>query len=133
MLILPASGIQTARTSNTKLVGVRLPGGLQKKKNILAKVMETQEKTIVPQNKYIEAALKHQGSFEVYDPNFMLQTSTPVGTMTVPTRKRSGRKKKLTPEENRALNASIPSGNKYTEAARRLKGSFIVYDPNFML
>ena len=23
-------------------------------------------------NKYVEAALKHQGSFVVYDPNFML-------------------------------------------------------------
>ena len=76
--------------------------------------METQEQTIVPQN-------------------IMLHVSTPVGTMTVPTRKRTSRKRKLTQEENRALNASIPSGNKYTEAARRLKGSFVVYDPNFML
>ena len=25
-----------------------------------------------PGNKYVEAALKHQGSFIVYDPNFML-------------------------------------------------------------
>ena len=25
-----------------------------------------------PRNKYTEAALKHQGSFIVYDPNFML-------------------------------------------------------------
>ncbi|MBR2237213.1 MAG: hypothetical protein IJ887_04965 [Prevotella sp.] len=95
--------------------------------------METKEKTIVPQNKYMEAALKRQGSFEVYDPNFMLQKSTPSGTMTVSTKKRTSKKKKLTPEENRALNASLPAGNKYVEAARRLKGSFIVYDPNFML
>lgn len=28
--------------------------------------------SIVPQNKYVEAALKHQGSFIVYDPKFML-------------------------------------------------------------
>lgn len=27
---------------------------------------------IIPQNKYMEAALKHQGSFIVYDPHFML-------------------------------------------------------------
>jgi hypothetical protein len=43
------------------------------------------------------------------------------------------RRKKLTPEENRALNAAMPAGNKYTEAARKHQGSFIVYDPNFML
>ena len=49
------------------------------------------------------------------------------------TKKVVRRRRKLTPEENRALNASIPSGNKYTEAARMHKGSFIVYDPNFML
>ena len=30
------------------------------------------KKDIVPQNKYMEAFLKHQGSFVVYDPNFML-------------------------------------------------------------
>jgi len=53
--------------------------------------------------------------------------------MEATTKTKRARKKKLTPEENRVLNASIPSGNKYTEAARRLKGSFIVYDPNFML
>jgi hypothetical protein len=48
-------------------------------------------------------------------------------------RKRVSRKRKLTPEENRALNAAMPSGNKYTEAARMHQGSFIVYDPKFML
>ena len=54
-------------------------------------------------------------------------------TTTVVNKKTVRRKKKLTPEENRALNASLPAGNKYVEAARRHKGSFIVYDPNFML
>ncbi len=29
-------------------------------------------KDIIPQNKYMEAFLKHQGSFIVYDPKFML-------------------------------------------------------------
>ena len=48
-------------------------------------------------------------------------------------RKRVSRRRKLTPEENRALNAAMPAGNKYVEAARKHKGSFIVYDPNFML
>lgn len=43
------------------------------------------------------------------------------------------KKRKLTPEENRALNAAMPSRNKYVEAARKHQGSFIVYDPNFML
>lgn len=43
------------------------------------------------------------------------------------------RKKKLTPEENRALNAAMPANNRYVEAARRHQGSFVVYDPNFML
>ena len=48
----------------------------------------------------------------------------------------SGRKKKrskLTPEEIRLLNRAMPSGNKYIEAFRKHQGSFIVYDPNFML
>ena len=43
------------------------------------------------------------------------------------------RKRKLTVEERRALYATIPAGNKYMEAARRHQGSFIVYDPAFML
>lgn len=93
--------------------------------------MESQNKPIIPQNKYMEAALKHQDSFMVNDPNFMLQTSTAMGTTLL--RSNTRRKKKLTPEENRALNASLPAGNKYVEAARKHKGSFIVYDPNFML
>lgn len=46
---------------------------------------------------------------------------------------RVSRKRKLTPEENRALNSAMPTRNKYTEAARKHQGSFIVYDPNFML
>lgn len=87
--------------------------------------------SLKPQNKYIEAALKHQGSFTVYDPNFMLQESTAMGTTLKESTTR--KKKKLTPEENRALNAAMPSRNKYTEAARKHQGSFIVYDPNFML
>ncbi len=43
------------------------------------------------------------------------------------------RKRKLTPEENKALNASKPSRNKSVEAARRLKSGFIIYDPAFRL
>ena len=39
-------------------------------------------------------------------------------TTTVANKKRASRKRKLTPEENRALNASLPAGNKYVEAAR---------------
>ena len=43
------------------------------------------------------------------------------------------RKRKLTPEENRALNVAMPARNKYVEAARKHQGMFVVYDPNFML
>ena len=60
-------------------------------------------------------------------------TSTNMTTTTVVNKKTVRRKKKLTPEENRALNAAMPSGNKYTEAARKHQDSFIVYDPHFML
>lgn len=42
------------------------------------------------------------------------------------------RKRKLTPEENRALNVAMPAGNKSIEAFRRNKGAFIVYDPTFL-
>ena len=49
------------------------------------------------------------------------------------TKKVVRRRRKLTPEENRALNAAMPAGNKYVEAARKHKGSFIVYDPSFMI
>lgn len=49
-------------------------------------------------------------------------------------RKASGksRKKKLTIEERRAINAAKPARNKYVEAARKFQGSFIIYDPAFM-
>ena len=93
--------------------------------------METQEKTIVPRNKYTEAALKHQGSFTVNDPNFMLQTSTAMGTTLL--RSNTRRKKKLTPEKDNVRNSSIKPQNKYMEAFLKHQGSFIVYDPNFML
>ncbi len=42
------------------------------------------------------------------------------------------RKKTLTPEENRALNAAMPARNKSIEAFRRNKGAFIIYDPTFL-
>lgn len=58
-----------------------------------------------------------------------METTTKDATKKVTRRRR----KKLTPEENRALNAAMPAGNKYVEAARKHQGSFIVYDPNFML
>ena len=47
-------------------------------------------------------------------------------------RKRVSRRRKLTPEENRALNAAMPAGNRSIEAFRRNKGAFIVYDPTFL-
>ena len=49
-----------------------------KEKRVSRRKKLTQEKenvskwSIKPQNKYMEAFLKHQGSFIVYDPNFML-------------------------------------------------------------
>lgn len=43
------------------------------------------------------------------------------------------RTRKLTPEERRAINSAKPAGNKYMEAFRKNKGSFIVYDPAYML
>ena len=42
-------------------------------------------------------------------------------------------KSKLSLEERRVRNAAKPAGNKYIEAARKHQGSFIVYDPAFML
>jgi len=62
-----------------------------------------------------------------------ISITTVMETTTITNRKRASRKRKLTPEENRALNAAMPAGNKYTEAARKHQGSFIVYDPHFML
>jgi hypothetical protein len=44
----------------------------------------------------------------------------------------SSRRRKLTPEENRALNAAMPAKNKSIEAFRRNKGAFVVNDPTFL-
>ena len=49
------------------------------------------------------------------------------------TNKRKKKTRKHTLEERRAINAAKPSGNKYIEAFRKNKGSFIVYDPAYML
>ena len=47
-------------------------------------------------------------------------------------RKRVSRRRKLTPEENRALNVAMPARNKSIEAFRQNKGAFIVNDPTFL-
>lgn len=47
-------------------------------------------------------------------------------------RKRGSRRRKLTPEENRALNAAMPARNKSIEAFRINRGAFIVNDPTFL-
>lgn len=47
-------------------------------------------------------------------------------------RKRVSRRRKLTPEENRALNVAMPAKNKSIEAFRRNKGAFVVNDPTFL-
>ena len=47
--------------------------------------------------------------------------------------KKTVRRKKLTQEENRQKKPAIVPRNKYVEAALKHQGSFIVYDPNFML
>ena len=47
-------------------------------------------------------------------------------------RKRVSRRRKLTPEENRALNAAMPAKNKSIEAFRRNKGAFVINDPTFL-
>ena len=49
------------------------------------------------------------------------------------TRKTSRRKKQLSPEERKAINAAKPAGNKYVEAARRHQGEVWVKDPMLML
>ena len=54
-------------------------------------------------------------------------------TTTVTNKKTVRRKKKLTPEENGTKKWSIVPKNKYMEAFLNHQGSFIVYDPNFML
>ncbi len=48
-------------------------------------------------------------------------------------RKRVSRRRKLAPEGNRVKNSSLQPQNKYMEAFLKHQGSFIVYDPNFML
>ena len=48
-------------------------------------------------------------------------------------RKSSSRRKKLTPEERKAINAAKPVGNKYVEAARKHQGEVWVKDPMLML
>ena len=45
---------------------------VSKRKKLSQKNEKESNWSIKPQNKYMEAFLKHQGSFIVYDPNFML-------------------------------------------------------------
>ena len=45
---------------------------VRRKKKLTPEENGTKKWSIVPQNKYMEAFLKHQDSFIVYDPNFML-------------------------------------------------------------
>lgn len=56
-----------------------------------------------------------------------METTTTVKKKTV------RRKKKLTQEEGKVSNWSIKPQNKYMEAFLKHQGSFVVYDPNFML
>ena len=49
------------------------------------------------------------------------------------TKKVTRRRRKLTPNENGVRKSSIVPQNKYMEAALKHQGSFIVYDPHFML
>ena len=49
------------------------------------------------------------------------------------TKKACGRRKKLTLEERKAINAAKPAGNKYMEAARRHQGEVWVKDPMLLL
>ncbi len=60
-----------------------------------------------------------------------VQTTTIMEART--TRKPSRRRKKLTPEERKAINAAKPARNKYVEAARRHQGEVWVKDPMLML
>jgi hypothetical protein len=48
-------------------------------------------------------------------------------------KKPSRRRKKLTSEERRTINAAKPAGNKYMEAARRHQGEVWVKDPMLLL
>jgi hypothetical protein len=54
---------------------------------------------------------------------------------TTRTSSRSRRRRKLTPEENRALNAAMVPGNKYMEAAKKYAGKYklVINDPNWLL
>lgn len=95
-----------------------------------------------PKNKYTEAALKHQGSFIVYDSNFMLPESTSqvqtkdenMDAITeIPKKMTQKIWRTLNKEQKRAYIATMPVGNKTFEAARRNLGQLTVNDPNFML
>jgi hypothetical protein len=48
-------------------------------------------------------------------------------------RESSRRRKKLTPQERKTINAAKPAGNKYVEAARRHQGEVWVKDPMLLL
>ena len=48
------------------------------------------------------------------------------------TKKTMRRRKKLTQEENRALNVAMPSRNRSIEAFRRNRGAIIVHDPTLL-
>ena len=61
-----------------------------------------------------------------------IKKTTDMEATTTTTKKRA-RRKKLTPEENRPKKWSIVPRNKYMEAFLKNQGSFVVYDPNFML
>lgn len=43
------------------------------------------------------------------------------------------RKRRLTPEENRAINAAKPALNRSMQAARAHKGELKVYDPALLM
>ena len=43
------------------------------------------------------------------------------------------RARALTPAENRVINSQKPARNKSMQAARRLKGNIIVYDPQYKI
>ena len=53
-------------------------------------------------------------------------------TTTVANKKTVRKRKKLTPEENRALNVAMPSRNRSIEAFRRNRGAIIVHDPTLL-
>ena len=51
---------------------ILLRSNTRKKKKTTSEEDKVSNWSIKPQNKYMEAFLKHQDSFIVYDPNFML-------------------------------------------------------------